>query len=44
MGSGLSVGLHDPTARWHEVMWTKPGVPLEEGPALPGEWKPIELD
>ena len=44
MGSELSVSFHDPTAGWHEVMWTKPGVPLEEGLALPGEWKAIELD
>jgi hypothetical protein len=44
LGSALSFSFHDPDGGWHEVMWTKAGVPLEEGIAPPGEWNMIELD
>lgn len=44
MGSMLSFGFHDPDDGWHEVMWVKPGVQLEEGLMRPREWKMIDLD
>jgi catechol 2,3-dioxygenase-like lactoylglutathione lyase family enzyme len=44
MGSMLSFGFHDLDDGWHEVMWVKPGVQLEEGLMRPREWKMIDLD
>jgi catechol 2,3-dioxygenase-like lactoylglutathione lyase family enzyme len=43
MGSMWSFSFHDPDEGWHEVMWVKPGVPLE-GHKGPAEWKMIDLD
>jgi catechol 2,3-dioxygenase-like lactoylglutathione lyase family enzyme len=44
MGSVLSFSFHDPDGGWHEVMWVKPGVPVEEGLKRPSEWQMIEPD
>jgi catechol 2,3-dioxygenase-like lactoylglutathione lyase family enzyme len=44
MGSMLSFSFHDPDGAWHEVMWVKPGVAVEEGHLGPDGWKMIELD
>jgi hypothetical protein len=44
MGSMLSFSFHDPDGAWHEVMWIKPHVQVEEGFKRPPEWKMIDLD
>jgi hypothetical protein len=38
MGPLLSVSFADPDGAAHEVMWTKPGVPLE-GTLARAEWR-----
>jgi catechol 2,3-dioxygenase-like lactoylglutathione lyase family enzyme len=43
MGSMLSFSFTDPDGAWHEVMWVKPGVSLEQGFRV-AEWKLIEVD
>jgi catechol 2,3-dioxygenase-like lactoylglutathione lyase family enzyme len=43
MGSMLSFSFTDPDGAWHEVMWVKPGVPLEQGFRV-ADWKMIELE
>ena len=43
MRSMWSVSFHDPDGAWHEVMWAKPGVPLEET-TPPEEWEMIDPD
>ena len=44
MGAMWSISFHDPDDGWHEVIWVKPGVPLEESMGGPGEWEMIEID
>jgi catechol 2,3-dioxygenase-like lactoylglutathione lyase family enzyme len=44
MGSMWSFSFHDPDGGWHEVMWVKPGVELQEGLLPPGAWNMIDLD
>jgi catechol 2,3-dioxygenase-like lactoylglutathione lyase family enzyme len=44
MGSMWSFSFFDPDDAWHEVMWVKPGVPLEAGHMGPSEWVMIDLD
>jgi hypothetical protein len=44
MGSMLSFSFHDPDGAWHEVMWIKPHVQVEEGFKRPPEWRMIDLD
>jgi catechol 2,3-dioxygenase-like lactoylglutathione lyase family enzyme len=44
MGSMWSFSFHDPDGAWHEVMWVKPGVHLEEDHKGPSEWAMIDLD
>jgi catechol 2,3-dioxygenase-like lactoylglutathione lyase family enzyme len=44
MGSMLSFSFHDPDGGWHEVMWVKPEVPVEQTFTHPADWKMIELD
>jgi catechol 2,3-dioxygenase-like lactoylglutathione lyase family enzyme len=43
MGSMLSFSFYDPDGAWHEIMWNKPGVPVEP-PVPPSEWQMIDLD
>jgi catechol 2,3-dioxygenase-like lactoylglutathione lyase family enzyme len=43
MGSMLSFSFYDPDGAWHEVMWQKPGVPLEQSFRL-AEWQMIDMD
>jgi catechol 2,3-dioxygenase-like lactoylglutathione lyase family enzyme len=43
MGSMWSFSFHDPDGAWHEVMWQKPGVPVEEGFEV-ADWRMIDLD
>jgi catechol 2,3-dioxygenase-like lactoylglutathione lyase family enzyme len=43
MGSIWSFSFHDPDGAWHEIIWAKPGVPLEQGLRL-AEWRMIDLD
>jgi catechol 2,3-dioxygenase-like lactoylglutathione lyase family enzyme len=42
MGSLLSFGFTNPDGGCHEVVWIKPGVPVETG-LRRAEWKTIEL-
>jgi hypothetical protein len=44
MGSLWSFSFHDPDNGWHEVMWVKPGVPLDANAMGPGRWTMIDLD
>jgi catechol 2,3-dioxygenase-like lactoylglutathione lyase family enzyme len=41
MGSMLSFSFHDPDEGWHEVMWNKPGVPVEQVLRV-AEWRMID--
>lgn len=41
MGSMLSFSFYDPDGGWHEVMWQKPNVPVDEGFKV-SDWKLIE--
>jgi catechol 2,3-dioxygenase-like lactoylglutathione lyase family enzyme len=43
MGSMLSFSFYDPDGAWHEIMWNKPGVPVEDGFRV-ADWKMIDLD
>jgi catechol 2,3-dioxygenase-like lactoylglutathione lyase family enzyme len=43
MGSLWSFSFHDPDDGWHEIVWQKPGVPLEPG-LRREDWKMIDLD
>lgn len=43
MGSALSFSFHDPDGGWHEIMWQRPGVPVEQGLKV-ADWKLIEGD
>jgi catechol 2,3-dioxygenase-like lactoylglutathione lyase family enzyme len=43
MGSMLSFSFFDPDGAWHEVMWAKPGVPIEDG-FKAADWKMIDLE
>jgi catechol 2,3-dioxygenase-like lactoylglutathione lyase family enzyme len=43
MGALLSISFHDPDGGWHEVIWIKPGVGLENI-GRPEEWTMIDLD
>ncbi len=42
MGSLLNLGFTDPDGGEHEVVWVKPGVPVEEG-LRRAEWSPARL-
>jgi catechol 2,3-dioxygenase-like lactoylglutathione lyase family enzyme len=42
MGSLLNFGFTDPDGGEHEVVWVKPGVPVEAG-LRRAEWKTVEL-
>jgi catechol 2,3-dioxygenase-like lactoylglutathione lyase family enzyme len=42
MGALWSLSFHDPDGGWHEVIWAKPNVALEELKP-PGEWRMIDL-
>jgi catechol 2,3-dioxygenase-like lactoylglutathione lyase family enzyme len=41
MGSLLNVGFTDPDGGAHELIWVKPGVPVEEG-ILRAEWTTLD--
>ena len=41
MGSLLNLGFTDPDGGGHEVIWVKPGVPVERG-VRRAEWTTIE--
>lgn len=43
MGAMLSFSFHDPDGGWHEIMWVRPDVSLEELKG-PSEWTMIDLD
>jgi catechol 2,3-dioxygenase-like lactoylglutathione lyase family enzyme len=43
MGSLLLFSFNDPDGGQHEVVWKKPGVPVEAGLKV-ADWKTIELD
>jgi catechol 2,3-dioxygenase-like lactoylglutathione lyase family enzyme len=43
MGSLLSVSFTDPDGGQHEVIWTRPGVPLDRG-LRRAEWTTLEMD
>jgi catechol 2,3-dioxygenase-like lactoylglutathione lyase family enzyme len=43
MGSLLNFGFTDPDGGRHEVIWQKPGVPVETG-LRRAEWTTLELD
>jgi catechol 2,3-dioxygenase-like lactoylglutathione lyase family enzyme len=43
MGSLLSLSFTDPDGGQHEVIWTKPGVPLDRG-LRRAEWTTLEMD
>ena len=43
MGSMLLFSFLDPDEGRHEVVWTKPGVPVEAG-LRQAEWKTVDLD
>ena len=43
MGPMLSFSFHDPDGAWHEIMWNKPGVPVDAG-SRASDWKMIDLD
>jgi hypothetical protein len=42
MGSLLNFGFTDPDGGQHEVIWVKPGVPVEAG-LRRAEWRTIEM-
>src|ERR687893_262359 len=42
MGSLLNAGFTDPDRSEHEVVWVKPGVPVEAG-LRRAEWSPARL-
>ena len=42
MGSLLNAGFTDPDGGEHEIIWVKPGVPVETG-ARRAEWRTVEL-
>ena len=42
MGSLLNAGFTDPDGGEHEVVWVKPGVPVESG-LRRVEWRTVEL-
>ena len=43
MGSLLYLGFTDPDGGEHEIIWAKPGVPLERG-LRRAEWTTVEMD
>jgi len=43
MGSLLNMGFIDPDGGDHELIWVKPGVPVEQG-ARRAEWTTAEMD
>ena len=43
MGSMLSFSFYDPDGAWHEVMWARPGIPIEQT-RRPDDWEMIDLD
>ena len=43
MGSMLSFSFYDPDGAWHEIMWNKPGVHVEQA-LPPSEWQMIDMD
>jgi predicted lactoylglutathione lyase len=42
MGSLLNFGFTDPDGGQHEVIWAKPGIPVEVG-LRRAEWRTVEL-
>ncbi len=42
MGSLLNAGFTDPDGGEHEVVWVKPGVPVEAGPRR-ADWTTVEM-
>jgi hypothetical protein len=42
MGSLLNAGFTDPDGGEHEVVWVKPGVPVEAGMRR-AEWSTVEM-
>ena len=42
MGSLLNLGFTDPDGGEHEVVWVKPGVPVEAG-LRRAEWTTVEM-
>jgi hypothetical protein len=43
MGSLLLLSFTDPDGGGHEVVWVKPGVPVEQG-LRRAEWKTVEME
>jgi catechol 2,3-dioxygenase-like lactoylglutathione lyase family enzyme len=43
MGSMLSFSFYDPDGAWHEVMWARPDIPIEQT-RPPADWEMVELD
>jgi catechol 2,3-dioxygenase-like lactoylglutathione lyase family enzyme len=43
MGSMLSFSLYDPDGAWHEVMWAKPGMAIDQT-ASPADWEMIDME
>jgi hypothetical protein len=43
MGSLLSFGFTDPDGGNHEVVWVKPGIPVESG-LRRDQWTKIDVD
>ena len=43
MGSLLTFGFTDPDGGRHEVIWIKPGIPVEAG-LKRADWTTVELD
>jgi len=43
MGSLLNFGFKDPDGASHEVVWVKPGIPVERG-IRRSQWTTVELE
>ena len=43
MGSLLNLGFTDPDGGEHEIIWAKPGIPVEQG-LRRAEWTYIEFE